>query len=60
MAIKLIGTFIEITLKNNFGEFDVQNNKMVPSKLVITDLINIIAQVYYFNYSLFYKVLVEL
>jgi len=51
MAIKLVGTFIEVTLKNNFGEFNVQNNGMVPSKLVITDLINIIIQVYYLNYN---------
>jgi len=57
MAIKLVGTFIEVTLKTNFGEFNIQNNRMVSSKLVITDLINIIAQVYY---SLFYIILVEL
>lgn len=46
MAIKLVGTFIEIILKNNFGEFKIQNNEDGQSKVVITDLINIIAQVY--------------
>lgn len=49
MAIKLVGTFIEIILKNNFGEFKIQNNEYGQSKVVITDLINIIAQVYFRN-----------
>ncbi|VVC25146.1 Hypothetical protein CINCED_3A023792 [Cinara cedri] len=44
MAIKLVGTFIEIILKNNFGEFKIQKNVDGHSKVVISDLINIIAQ----------------
>lgn len=47
MAIKLVGTFIEVILKNNFGEFKIQNNKSVMQKIIITDLINIITQVYF-------------
>lgn len=46
MAIKLVGTFIEVVLKNNFGEFKVQNDKAVPQNVMISDLINIIIQVY--------------
>lgn len=45
MAIKLVGTFIEVILKNNFGEFNVQKYETDPSNVVITDLINIIVQV---------------
>jgi len=47
MAIKLVGTFIEVTLKSNFGEFKVQNNEESPSNILITDLIKIITQVYF-------------
>lgn len=55
MAVKLIGTFIEVILKNNFGEFKVQNNDMVSSNVVITDLIDIITQVYFITYFLKYS-----
>lgn len=48
MAIKLVGTFIEVILKNNFGEFKVQNDKTGLSNVVITDLMEIIAQVFIF------------
>jgi len=50
MAIKLVGTFIEVILKNNFGEFKVQNNEVDTSNIVISDLINIITQVYFVGY----------
>lgn len=56
MAVKLIGTFIEVILKNNFGEFKVQNNDMISSNVVITDLINIITQVYFINYFIEYSI----
>ncbi|CAH1724958.1 unnamed protein product [Aphis gossypii] len=44
MAIKLVGTFIEVILRNNFGEFKVQINEVGSSNIVIADLINIITQ----------------
>jgi len=46
MAIKLVGTFIEVILRNNFGEFKVQINEVGSSNIVIADLINIITQVF--------------
>lgn len=46
MAIKLVGTFIEVVLKNDFGELKAQNDKSVLQNVVISDLINIIIQVY--------------
>lgn len=49
MAIKLVGTFIEVTLRNNFGTFIVQKNEIGSSNVVITDLINIITQVFLLN-----------
>jgi len=49
MAIKLVGTFIEVILRNNFGAFKVQNNEAESSNIVITDLINIIIQVYFIH-----------
>lgn len=52
MAIKLVGTFIEVILKNNFGEFNLQKYETGPSNVVITDLINIIVQVYFINYGI--------
>lgn len=45
MSIKLVGTFIEVILKNNFGEFKIPTNENFSSNIVITDLINIITQV---------------
>lgn len=48
MAIKLVGTFIEIVLKNNFGEFKLLNDEVDPSNVTINDLISIITQVTYF------------
>lgn len=45
MAIKLVGTFIEVILKSNFGEFKIENNEKYLSNVVITDLINIIIKV---------------
>jgi hypothetical protein len=50
MAIKLVGTFIEVILKNNFGEFNIQKYETGLSNVVITDLIKIIVQVYFLNY----------
>lgn len=50
MSIKLIGTFIEVVLKNNFGEFKI--NESFSSNIIITDLINIITQVYCIHYYL--------
>ncbi|XP_025420820.1 huntingtin [Sipha flava] len=44
MAIKLVGTFIEVILKNNFGEFNIQKYETGLSNVVITDLIKIIVQ----------------
>lgn len=52
MAIKLVGTFIEVILKNNFGEFKVQNDETGSSNVVITDLMDIIAQVLLLRLSL--------
>lgn len=47
MAIKLVGTFIEVILKNNFGEFKVKNSDLGLPNVLVSDLINIIAQVYF-------------
>jgi len=55
MAIKLVGTFIEVILRNNFGAFKVQNNEVGSSNVVITDLINIITKVIF--YILFHRIL---
>lgn len=49
MAIKLIGTFIEVILRNNFGAFKVQNSAVGSSNIMITDLINIITQVFFIH-----------
>lgn len=55
MAIKLVGTFIEVVLKNNFGEFKIQKNEENSSSLIITDLINIISMVYFIYYCKEYQ-----
>jgi len=49
MAIKLVGTFIEVILRNNFGAFKIQNSAVGSSNIVITDLINIITQVFFIH-----------
>lgn len=51
MAIKLVGTFIEVILRNNFGEFKVQINEVGSSNIVIADLIHIITQVFLYVVS---------
>jgi len=55
MAIKLVGTFIEVILRNNFGAFKVQSNEVGSSNIVIADLINIITQVFLHIVSLNYS-----
>lgn len=50
MAIKLVGTFIEVILRNNFGAFKVKNDEVGSSNKVITDLINIITQVCFIHF----------